>query len=152
MKTINSFDGLQQLMYAGQLENKQFPQESVVDYTVLSEGQQKLFKHVMVGLELYTPQQLYAMNSSKKAKIFKRHKQAQMMLNLWKQELTNEFTNKLLGSLFPKSELIKHFAADYSTSKNYVNTLTFKDLGISKEMLINKLIKENFLPKDFATI
>jgi len=152
MKKVQSFDGLQKLMYSGQLENKQFPIESIVDYTILSEGQHKLFKHVMVGLEMYTPQELYAMNSSKKAKIFKRHKQAQTMLNLWKQQLTNEFTNKLLSSLFPKSELIQHFAADYSTSKNFINTLTFKQLGISKNMLVNKLIQENFLPKNFATI
>jgi hypothetical protein len=152
MKTVKSFDGLQELMYSGQLENKQFPMESVVDYTILTQGQQKLFKHVMVGLELYTPQELYAMNSSKKAKIFKRHKQAQMMLNLWKQELTNVFTNNLLGSLFPKSELIQNFTADYSTSKNFINTLSFKELGITKPMLINKLIQENFLPRNFATI
>lgn len=152
MKNVKSFEGLQELMYSGQLENKQFPTESVVDYTILSQGQQKLFKHVMIGLEMYTPQELYAMNSSKKAKIFKRHKQAQTMLNLWKQQLTNDFTNKLLGSLFPKSELIQHFTADYSTSKNFINTLTFKQLGITKNMLVNKLMEENFLPKNFATL
>jgi hypothetical protein len=152
MKKVNSFEGLQEVMYSGQLENKQFPMESVVDYTVLSVTQTKMFKHVMVGLEMYTPQELYAMNSSKKAKIFKRHKQAQVMLNLWKQELTNEFTNKLLGTLFPKSELIKHFASDYSTSKNFINTLSFKELGITKNMLVNKLIQENFLPRNFAAL
>ena len=152
MKTVNSFDGLQELMYSGQLENKQFPMESVVDYTILSPGQTKLFKHVLVGLEMYTPQELYAMNSSKKAKIFKRHKQAQTMLNLWKQELTNDFTNRLLGSLFPKSLLIQELTSDKSVSKNFINKLTFKELGITKNMLVNKLIHENYLPQNFATI
>lgn len=150
MKTVNSFDGLQELMYSGQMEMKQFPTTSIVDYTTLSPGQYRMFKHVMVGLDMYTPQELYAMNSSKKAKIFKKHKQAQVMLNLWKQELTNAFTTRLLSSLFPKSTLIAELNADNSTSTKYTNTLAFKDLGISKTDIINKLIQENFLPANFA--
>lgn len=152
MKTVNSFDGLQELMYSGQMEMKQFPTTSIVDYTNLTPGQYRMFKHVMVGLDMYTPQELYAMNSSKKAKIFKKHKQAQVMLNLWKQELTNAITSKLLSSLFPKSTLIAELNADNSTSSKYINTLAFKDLGINKTDIINKLIQENFLPANFATI
>ena len=150
MKTVNSFDGLQELMYSGQMESKQFPTTSVVDYTTLTAGQYRMFKHVMVGLDMYTPQELYAMNSSKKAKIFKKHKQAQTMLNLWKQELTNAVTTKLLSGLFPKSALIAELTADNSTSTKYTNTLAFKDLGINKTELISKLIQENFLPTNFA--
>lgn len=150
MKTVNSFDGLQELMYSGQMEMKQFPTTSVVDYTTLTPGQYRMFKHVMVGLDMYTPQELYAMNSSKKAKIFKKHKQAQTMLNLWKQELTNNITTKLLSAFFPKSQLIAELNADNSTSTKYTNTLAFKDLGISKTDIINKLIQENFLPANFA--
>lgn len=152
MKTLNSFDGLQDMMYSGQLEIKQFPQQSIVDYTVLTPGQHKLFKHVMVGLDMYTPQELYSMNSSKKTKIYKRHKMAQTVLNLWKQELTNGITNRLLGGLFPKSALINSITSDNSVNKNFTNTLTFKQLGINKTMLINKLIQENLLPGNFATI
>lgn len=152
MKTINSLNGLQELVYSGSMEMKQFPTTSIVQYDVLSEVQNRMFKHVMVGLNLYTPEQLYAMNSSKKAKIFKRHKQAQAMLNIWKQELTNKVTNSLLAGLFPKSQLVKEIIEDNSTSDKFVNTLSFKDLNIHKTDLINKLIQENFLPKNFATL
>jgi hypothetical protein len=152
MKKLNSFNGLQEVMYSGQLETKQFPTVATVDYTKLSATQYKMFKHIMVGLDMYTPQELYAMNSSKKAKIFKRHKQAQTMLNRWKQELTNELSNRLLGTLFPKSQLIQELTADNSTSDKFVNTLSFKDLGISKVTIINKLISENLLPTNFATL
>jgi hypothetical protein len=150
MKKVNSFDGLQELMYSGQMESKQFPTTSVVDYTTLTPAQHRMYKHVMVGLDMYTPQELYAMNSAKKSKIFKKHKQAQTMLNLWKQELTNAFTTRLLSSLFPKSTLIAELNADNSTSTKYTNTLAFKDLGISKTDIINKLIQEKFLPANFA--
>lgn len=152
MKTVNSFSGLQELMYSGQLKEKQFPVDSIINYEVLSPTQQKMYKHVMVGLDMYTPQELYAMNSSKKSKIFKRHKQAQMALNIWKQELTNAWTNKLFSSWFPNSVLAQEIADDNSTSKNFINTLSFKDLGISKKDIINKLITENILPKNFAVI
>lgn len=152
MKTVNSFTGLQELMYSGHMESKQFPTTSIVDYTKLTSEQYRMFKHVMVGLDLYTSQELYAMNSSKKSKIFKRYKQAQSMLNLWKQELTNAITSKLLSNLFPKSQLIAELNSDCSTSTKYTNTLAFKDLGITKTDLINKLIQENFLPKNFATV
>jgi hypothetical protein len=152
MEKIKSFEGLQEFMYSGQLEMKQFPTKSVVDYTTLSTEQYRMFKHVMVGLDLYTPQELYAMNSSKKAKIFKRHKQAQTMLNLWKQELTNAFTTKLLSTLFPKSKLIAELNSDVSTSTKYTNTLSFKDLGIDRVTIINKLIQERILPPNFASL
>ena len=130
MKTVNSFDGLQELMYSGQLENKQFPMESVVDYTILSPGQTKLFKHVLVGLEMYTPQELYAMNSSKKAKIFKRHKQAQTMLNLCKQELTNDFTNRFRVKTIYFVGLAKEREREYisSRTKMYVRYLTMNPI------------------------
>ena len=150
MKTIKRFYGLQELMYSGQMESKQFPTKSVVDYTTLTPGQYRMFKKVMVGLDMYTPQELYAMNSSKKAKIFKKHKQAQAMLNLWKQELTNAISSKLLSALFPKSQLIAELNSDNSTSSKYTNTLSFKDLGIRKTDIINKLIQENLLPVNFA--
>lgn len=152
MKTINNFNGLQELLYSGTMEMKQFPTTSIVDYTTLSEVQYRMYKHLMVGLNMYTQEELYAMNSSKKAKIFKRHKQAQGMLNLWKQELTNAFTNKLLAGLFPKSKLIEELTSDNTTSDKFVNTLSFKELNIRKSDIINKLIQENFLPKNFAAL
>jgi hypothetical protein len=58
----------------------------------------------------------------------------------------------LLGTLFPKSQLIQELTADNSTSDKFVNTLSFKDLGISKVTIINKLISENLLPANFATL
>jgi hypothetical protein len=92
------------------------------------------------------------MNSAKKIKIKNKHLQAQRMLNTWKQELTNDLTNKLLLSLFPKSTLIKELTEGTFTSTNFVNTLTFKDLRISKADVINKFIETNLLPHNFATL
>ena len=152
MKTLTSFNGLQELMYSGQMENKQFPTQSFADYSKLTETQNLLYSRAIKGLEIYSQEELYAMNSSKKTKIFKKQKEVQTMLNLWKQELTNSITNRLLGEMFPKSAFIASLIDNTEVSKNYTNTLSFKDLGINKAKIINKLIEENFLPKNFAAL
>lgn len=149
MKT-NSFEGLQELVYSGQMEHKQFPTISIVDYTHLSDVQTELYMRLIRGLDKYTPQELYAMNSAKKIKIKNKHLQAQRVLNTWKQELTNALTNKLLLGLFPNSALVKEMVDETFTSTNFVNTLTFKDLRISKADIINKFIETNLLPYNFA--
>jgi hypothetical protein len=187
MNTVNSFDGLQELMYSGQMEMKQFPTTSVVDYTTLTPGQYRMFKHLMVGLDMYTPQELYAMNSSKKAKIFKKNKLTQTILNLWKQEIMlnktnglaafvdnelvsftkqhkngpcaapNSFTKELsikkngpLPEIFTTAALKKLLSVEIKPDPKFICTLSFKDLGITKTDIINKLIKENLLPVNFA--
>jgi hypothetical protein len=152
MKTLTSLESLQELMYAGQLEEKQFPTQSFNDYSRLSETQNLLFNRAIKGLEIYSQEELYAMNSSKKTKIFKKQKEVQTMLNLWKQEITNRKTNALLNELFPKSAFIAALIDNTEVSKNYTNTLSFKELGINKVKIINKMIDENFLPKNFAAL
>lgn len=187
MKTVNSFDGLQELMYSGQMEMKQFPTTSVVDYTTLTPGQYRMFKHLMVGLDMYTPQELYAMNSSKKAKIFKKNKLTQTTLNLWKQEIMLNKTNNLaafadtelvsftkehkagtcaapdsftkkvsiknnepLSKIFTTAVLKMLLSVDVKPDPKFTCTLAFKDLGISKTDIINKLIQESLLPANFS--
>ena len=189
MKKTNSFNGLQELMYSGQMEMKQFPTTSVVDYTTLSETQYQMYKHLMVGLNMYTPEQLYAMNSSKKAKIFKRNKQTQAMLNLWKQEVMLNKTNSLvafadnqltsfteqhkdatakaphtftktlsikknepLSEIFTTAALKKLLSIEIKPDPKFICSLSFKDLGITKNDIINKLTQENFLPQNFAVL
>lgn len=150
MKKLNSFESLQELMYTGGLEIKQFPQESFIDYTKLSETQEKMYKHLMVGLSMYTPTELYNMNSAKKSKIFKKHIQTQNVINIWKQELTNKITTNWLSAMLPQNKNI--FINTEYTMTNFKNTLTFKELGIKKLDIINKLISEKLLPANFATL
>jgi hypothetical protein len=189
MKKIESLSGLQELMYSGHMESKQFPTVSIVEYTKLSETQYQMYKHLMVGLSMYTPEQLYAMNSSKKAKIFKRNKQAQTVLNLWKQEIMLNKTNSLaafadtqiesfmkmfkddtakapdsftkelkistkepLSEVFTMAALKKLLTIDVRPDPKFICNLSFKDLGITKKDIINKLMQENLLPQNFALV
>jgi hypothetical protein len=152
MKT-ERFNSLQELEYSGKLEAKQFANKSkVVKYEHLSAVQNELYKRCLIGLDFYSPQELYNMNSAKKSKIFNKHKNVQSLLNLWKQEITIEKTNAWLSVIFPKSQLISDICNDKSISKKFINTLSFKELGINKEQVIDKLIDNNFLPKNFASL
>ena len=151
MKT-EKYQSFQELEYSGKLIDKQFPTKSFVKYEELSMTQNELYKRCLIGLEFYSPQELYFMNSAKKAKIAKRHRVVQENLNLWKQELTNRKTNTLLGELFPKASFIRALISDNSTSNKFINTLSFKELGITKEQVIQRLIDFRFLPANFAAL
>lgn len=147
------FNSLQELEYSGKLETKQFVNESkVVRYEHLSPVQNELYKRCLMGLDFYTPQELYTMNSAKKSKIFNKHKSVQCLLNLWKQEVSIEKTNSWLAAMFPKSTLISEICNDKTISKKFTNTLSFKELGINRTAVIDKLICNNMLPKNFANL
>jgi len=184
MKTSNSLESLQELIYSGKMANKQFTEVTVVDYTILSAVQYNKFTNLMVGLKAYSPEELYVMNSTKKNKIFKRNKQAQTMLNIWKQEkmldqssklgtfasreinkitvaskIQNSYANEIriekdkpLPDVFTLAALSKLLSVDVQPDPKFICSLSFKDLGIKKNDIINKLITEKFLPVDFATL
>jgi|TARA_R110001592_G_scaffold360473_1_gene668885 hypothetical protein len=152
MKKVNSLQGLSDIMYTGKLENKQIPTSSFVDYTRLNKNQQEMYNKLMVGLKLYTKEELYKMNSSKKNKIFKRFKQVQSMINLWKQQILIAKTNPVF-EIFNNSSISKALVdVSNQTDDKFLCKLKFKDLGITKDKIVNKLIAENFLPQNFATL
>ena len=81
MKTSN-------LNYVGSFSTLQTSgTKSLVDYgTKYSPKQQELYYRLLKGLKIYEPEELYAMNSTKKMRINQAHSKAQQVLNLWKQE------------------------------------------------------------------
>lgn len=113
-----------------------------------------LYKRAMFGLSVYGKEELGKMRPEKKARIQKVHARCQHVLNIWKQQLCNDFTNRLLASLFPKRELAQLFFVKHkdSTDAGFLCTLNFKDLGISKKQVVDKLILEGVLPKDFYSL
>jgi hypothetical protein len=73
-------------------------------------------------------------------------------LNVFKQKLTIEYTNKLFESLFPKSSFTKELLGLSETDEKFKNTLTFKDLNITKDDIISIFIAEGILPKNFLSL
>jgi hypothetical protein len=92
------------------------------------------------------------MCSKKKQRIINVYKRAQVVLNKFKQELTIQYTNFLFKTLFPKSPLTDAIISNSETDDKFKNTLTFKDLNISKDDIITIFMAEGILPKNFLSL
>lgn len=113
-----------------------------------------LYKRALFGLGVYDKEELEKMRPEKKARIQKVHVRCQSVLNLWKQQLCNVFTNNLLQKLFPKRELAQLFFVTHkeTVDPGFLSTLNFKDLGVSKKQIVDKLVSEGILPKNFYSL
>lgn len=115
--------------------------------------QNLLYKRAMFGLGIYKPEEVKAMHYQKRKRIKAVHKRAQKILNIWKQELTNLWTNRFFEVVFPKSPFTKELSeGSQIVDPEFKNTLSFQDLGVSKEDVIQKLMDEGVLPPDFKSL
>ena len=114
--------------------------------------QNYLYKRALYGLDALEQKELATMCSKKKQRIINVYNRAQNVLNLFKQKLTIEYTNKLFESLFPKSNLTKAFLKCDEVDEKFKNTLTFKDLNITKDDIISIFMLEGILPKNFLSL
>ena len=112
--------------------------------------QNYLYKKALYGLNMYNEKEIKKMSYKRKKDIIKHHKRAQMFLNLYKQEKTNEFTKRIFD-LFPKSPLYKGLTENFTDSK-YINDLDFKSMKITKKDIIKLFIEKNILPKNFNNL
>lgn len=113
--------------------------------------QNKMYKDALFGLTNYSKEQIKTMSFKEQNTITRIHKKTQSILNLWKQELCNNYVNELFKKLFPKSELTKELTEDFGSTidPTFKNFLTFKQLGIDKKRIVYKLIEKDVLPKNF---
>jgi hypothetical protein len=110
-----------------------------------------LYKRALFGLAVYTQEELEKMHTDKKKRIQKVHNRAQHILNIWKQELANQWATALLSKLFWHSKLVQETEEKFGddVDPNYISKLDFKSLGVTKEHIVSKLIQEKILPNNF---
>ena len=146
----------QKFEYSGKLENYQLmnSRPTVMQYETdgYSQYQNYLYKRALYGLDALSQQELATMCSKKKQRIINVYKRAQVVLNKFKQQLTIQYTNLFFKTLFPKSPLTDFLLSETETDEKFKNTLTFKDLNISKEQIISIFIEEGILPKNFLSL
>jgi len=113
-----------------------------------------LYNRALKGLSVYSEEELKTMSYDKRNRIRRVHKRAQHVLNIWKQEIVNKMTNNFFTDIFPDTEFTKMLTNKYgnTTDPRFINTLSFKLLKISKVQIIDKLISERVLPRDFKTL
>lgn len=110
-----------------------------------------LYKRALIGVDVYDKQQIDEMSNEKLKRINKIHRKTQVILNLWKQEMLISKSNKMITLLFGdvKYGLLKEIKDNKAIDKDFICILSFKDLGITKSDVINRLIVEKILPKNF---
>ena len=117
-----------------------------------SQYQNYLYKRALYGLNALTKEELDTMCSKKKQRILNVYKRAQRVLNVFKQQVTNQYSNYIFQTLFPKSPWTESMVAYSEVDEKYTNTLTFKDLNITKDDIITIFIAEGVLPKNFLSL
>ncbi len=114
--------------------------------------QNYLYKRALYGLDSLSTEELNSMCSKKRSRILNVYNRAQIVVNNYKHKVTKQLTDKLLSSLFPNSSLISEITRYDEIDSNYKNTLTFKDLSIHKDQLVDQFIMEGILPKNFLSL
>ena len=141
--------------YTGKLAEYQLmAQNTVMQYEIdiYSPYQNYLYKRALYGLSAVTEKELESMCSKKKQRINKVYLKGQSVINVYKQKLTIAYSNSLFSTLFPNSGITKYLISHEDIDPNFKNTLTFKDLKISKDDIIDLFIKEGVLPKNFMEL
>jgi len=141
--------------YSGKLSEYQINgSKKVTEYDLDSYTpyQTHLYKRALYGLNAFTQQELATICSKKKQRVNNVYIKGQRIINLYKQKLTIAYSNMLFQKFFPNSPITSFFLDNKETDNNFTNTLTFKDLNISKEDIITVFIEEGILPKNFLSI
>lgn len=114
--------------------------------------QNYLYKRALYGLDSLSEQELATVCSKKKQRIVNVYKKAQITLNKFKQQVTIQYSNFVFKTLFPNSPITDLLLSDTEVDENFKNTLTFKDLGITKDQIITIFMTEGILPKNFLSL
>lgn len=141
--------------YSGKLSEYQImASNTIMKYEVDSYNnyQNYLYKRALYGLKAIDEKELVTMCSKKKQRINKVYTKGQMVINLYKQKLTNAYSNLFFKTFFPNSGITDFLLGINELDSNFKNTLTFKDLNISKEDIITIFIEEGILPKNFMEL
>lgn len=139
--------------YTGKLEEYQLikPNKTYIEYEVdcYTQYQNYLYKRALYGLSALEEKELATMCSKKKHRVNKVYLKGQQVINVYKQKLTIAYSNFIFKTMFPNSPLTDFMSKALDTDINFKNTLTFKDLNISKNQIISIFIEEGVLPKNF---
>jgi hypothetical protein len=110
-----------------------------------------LYNRALFGLSIYSQDEISKMSIEKKKRINKSYKKCQVVVNLLKQEVTNQLANEFFVRIFPGMEITNSLVNYFGTEGHpeHVNNMSFKMLKINKPLVIARLIERKVLPKNF---
>jgi len=113
-----------------------------------NDKQDFLYKRVMFGLSIFEQQEIKEMHPEKRYRIIKAHKRTKKELNVWKQSIVKRSTDEFL-KLFPNSPLAQELINQSTTDPTFKLKFSFKELGVEKDAIVDRLHKVGILPNNF---
>jgi len=125
--------------------------QKIEEQIKLSLKQKDLYSKVVYGFKAYTKEEIATMSERNKINVTVTYTKAQRILRNWKQDLTFSFIDKLLLAIFPKSPIVNQMCQIDGHLENVAkeDEISFKDLGINQQKIVNKLMEFGLLPKNF---
>lgn len=122
-----------------------------IEEVKLSPKQKDLYSKVVYGFKAYTIEEIKNMSERKKINVTVTYTKAQRILRNWKQDLTFNNLDNLMLTIFPKSSIVKALCSTTGHLDNVSkeDEISFKDLGINQNQILDKLIEFQLLPKNF---
>lgn len=145
------------MKYETPVHTKKIQLEGTVKYQKIEEQiklspvQKDLFNKLIYGFKAFTKEQIDGMNEQARLSVTINYTKAQRILRRWKQDITFSKLDDLLLYLFPNSPIIKQFTSiqGHVDDVNKEDEISFIELGIRQDAIVNKLIEARLLPINF---
>lgn len=131
------------------------------DSGMYNEHQDILLHRALLGLSVYEKTEVKAMHWEKRRRIKRVHTRTTDILNIWKQELIIKYTSPIFDFMIwlvedkecPEYKALLTTIRDCKdTDPEMENPFTFRELGITKDQIVDKLIEHRILPKHFREL
>ncbi len=119
-------------------------------FSNLNQTQKRQYNLLMHGIKTLSQEEINSLSYTGKLRILNNFEDAQIKLNVWKQELLDIKLGSILMSMCPKCDLV----LDLCKYPKAINSwepcvITFKQLRVKKEQIIEKLMEWEMLPTDY---
>lgn len=117
--------------------------------------QNELYNRALHGLDSFDKRDLITMHPERRQRIVKTHQRAQAMIRNLKRRIIIESSNAFIDSCLPLvgdgpfRDLLLNIRETSEQKCSKTIKMPFKELGITKELLIDKMVKQRILPNNF---
>lgn len=121
----------------------------------LNSTQNFYYLRAILGLGIYTREELLSLGNQKRQRIIKVHRKANKAIEELKYQRVIEISNQLISKYFNKGAMYKELMSENSvnfTDENFRVNFTDKELGITKDEIITCLIEKGVLGPNFLKL
>jgi hypothetical protein len=124
-----------------------------MNYT-LNKTQNFYYKRAILGLRVYTPEQLSMITKEKKDRIKRVHKKAQSVLQVLRYQKLVQTSNDTLNMFFSRGNVYNQLIGESVTfiSPDLRVTLDDKQLGLTKNDILSALLESGVLGPNFLNL